>query len=333
MKISIISTVYNKEKFLKEHIKSMINQTYKNIEFIFVNDGSVDNSLNILNNFAKKDKRIIVINQKNQGPNIARKNGFLKASGEYVYFVDSDDTFYDDNVIFNVVNCIKSDGNPDCVIGQLLTQYDNKNVVDYCIYKTDLKKSKYDISYLYDNIFRANLSSKIFKKNKIKPDYFINTRNFEDCYLSYLTLNNCKNFYYLDSIFYVINRQSRNNESLTSNMSLDSIKTKYDIIDFLKMGGVARKFNCSIEKLLLKTYLDDLNFSISLNNEDLKILLKYLNTINKKIKFNINYTISFHYRKIFILRGLYECFFTNRIIKEFRKIIKFFKKIIRGVVK
>lgn len=89
--ISVIIAVYNSEKYLKECIKSVINQTKKDIEIICVNDGSTDNSLSILNDFAKRDNRIKIINQINQRQGIARNNGFKIANGEYVLFVDNDD--------------------------------------------------------------------------------------------------------------------------------------------------------------------------------------------------------------------------------------------------
>ena len=90
-KISIIVPVYNTEKFLEKCLNSLINQTLKDIEIICINDGSTDNSLQILEKFANKDKRIQIINQTNSGPSIARNIGIKKAVGEYIGFVDSDD--------------------------------------------------------------------------------------------------------------------------------------------------------------------------------------------------------------------------------------------------
>lgn len=90
-KISIIVHVYNTEKFLEKCLNSLINQTLKDIEIICINDGSTDNSLQILEKFANKDKRIQIINQTNSGPSLARNIGIRKAKGEYIGFVDSDD--------------------------------------------------------------------------------------------------------------------------------------------------------------------------------------------------------------------------------------------------
>ena len=90
-KISVIIPVYNVEKFLRECLDSVVNQTMRDIEIICVNDGSTDGSLDILKEYAKKDDRIIVINQTNGFVGSARNNGLKIAKGEYIQFVDSDD--------------------------------------------------------------------------------------------------------------------------------------------------------------------------------------------------------------------------------------------------
>ena len=91
MKVSIIVPVYNVEQYLERCLNSLINQTLKDIEIICVNDGSKDNSGKILEEYAQKDNRIIIINQENQGLSIARNNGMDIAKGKYIGFVDSDD--------------------------------------------------------------------------------------------------------------------------------------------------------------------------------------------------------------------------------------------------
>lgn len=92
-KVSVIIPVYNVEKYLRECLDSVVNQTLKDIEIICINDGSPDNSLAILEEYAKKDSRIRIINKKNQGQSIARNIGINLAKGEYVVFIDPDDYF------------------------------------------------------------------------------------------------------------------------------------------------------------------------------------------------------------------------------------------------
>ena len=89
--LSIIIPVYNSEKYLKECLTSVINQTLKDIEIICVNDGSTDNSLKILEEFGAQDSRLRIINQENQGQGYARNAGLEAAKGDYVGFIDSDD--------------------------------------------------------------------------------------------------------------------------------------------------------------------------------------------------------------------------------------------------
>lgn len=91
IKVSIIVPVYNVEKFLPQCMDSLINQSLHEIEIICVNDGSTDKSLNILNRYAKQDKRIKILSQQNMGLSGARNTGLSFATGEYICFVDSDD--------------------------------------------------------------------------------------------------------------------------------------------------------------------------------------------------------------------------------------------------
>jgi len=98
--ISIIIPVYNVESYLKDCLESVINQTYKNLEIIIINDGSQDNSKEICYNYAKKDSRIKLINKKNEGVSAARNTGMDLATGEYISFIDSDD--YIDNDMIEI---------------------------------------------------------------------------------------------------------------------------------------------------------------------------------------------------------------------------------------
>jgi len=91
-KISIVVPFYNTEKYLGRCLDSLINQTYENIEIICVNDGSEDNSLRVAEEYSKQDKRIKIISQENKGVSAARNLGIDLANGEYIMFVDSDDT-------------------------------------------------------------------------------------------------------------------------------------------------------------------------------------------------------------------------------------------------
>lgn len=90
-KISIIIPCYNVEKYLPKCLDSIVNQTYKNLEIICINDGSTDNTLDLLNKYKLNDSRIVVIDQENSGVSAARNNGLNYVTGDYIMFVDSDD--------------------------------------------------------------------------------------------------------------------------------------------------------------------------------------------------------------------------------------------------
>ena len=113
-KISVIIPVYNVEKYLPQALESVMNQTFSDLEIICVNDGSTDNSLKILEEYAQKDERIIVFTQVNQGVSSARNKGIDNATGEYIMFLDPDDT-YDLTLCEKVVHKIDAE-NPDIVM-------------------------------------------------------------------------------------------------------------------------------------------------------------------------------------------------------------------------
>lgn len=112
--VSIIIPVFNVEQFIVETIDSVLAQNLKDIEVIIVDDGSNDGSLKICQRYAVLDKRIQIIVQKNQGVSIARNNGLSNAKGEYVFFMDSDDTI--DVEFINSSYAIAKKNNSDIVI-------------------------------------------------------------------------------------------------------------------------------------------------------------------------------------------------------------------------
>ena len=109
-KISIVIPIYNTQKYLDKCIKSVIGQSYTNLEIILVNDGSPDNALDICRKYEKKDDRIIVVDKENGGLSSARNAGLNICTGQYVMFLDSDD-FLEADAIQTLLNCgIKGSG-------------------------------------------------------------------------------------------------------------------------------------------------------------------------------------------------------------------------------
>lgn len=101
--VSIIIPIYNCENYIKKCLDSLINQTYKNIEIICINDGSLDNTYEVLKKIGKTDKRIKIINKINEGVSVARNTGLKVASGEYIMFVDADD-WIEETSVFDLVS-------------------------------------------------------------------------------------------------------------------------------------------------------------------------------------------------------------------------------------
>ena len=127
IKVSVIIPVYNAEKYITECIESLLNQTLQQCEFIFVNDGSKDRSGAIIEEFTNKDSRIILINQENQGVSMARNNGLIAASGEYVGFVDADD--YIENDMYETMYNHVTQDKCDTVITNLESEMEGRKFI------------------------------------------------------------------------------------------------------------------------------------------------------------------------------------------------------------
>ena len=148
-KISIIIPAYNIENYIENCLESLINQTYKNIEIIVVNDGSKDKTLQIINEFAKKDNRIKVINQQNQGVSESRNNALEKVEADYIMFVDGDD-WIEKNTCEIVINEIKKE-NPDILCFAYIREYKN-NALKKAVFEEE--KSIFKNSEIKDKLHR-----------------------------------------------------------------------------------------------------------------------------------------------------------------------------------
>ena len=167
--VSVIVPVYNVEKFIFKTVNSILNQDYKNIEIILVDDGSPDNSARIIDELAKKDNRIVCVHKENGGVSSARNAGLKIATGEYVTFIDGDD-WVEPNYVSYLLNLVEKN---KCEIGMNKNNYsdDNMNSSDREYVVSDEKA----IEWIYlGNIFVA-VWNKIYsmpflKKNNILFD-------------------------------------------------------------------------------------------------------------------------------------------------------------------
>lgn len=161
--VSIIIPVYNAEKYLYKCIHSVINQTYKDIEIIIINDGSTDSSLLICRKFEKNDSRIRIINKKNEGVSKARNIGIDYAKGKYIAFIDADD-YIEKNMIENMFNRITKE-NADMI----LCNYTNVNNEEKKLIKYNLKQVVTGCENINNNIIIPLIErDKNEKKHKIE---------------------------------------------------------------------------------------------------------------------------------------------------------------------
>ena len=121
--VSVIVPVYNMSKYLRQCLDSVLSQTLKEIEIICVDDGSTDDSLEILSEIAVKDSRVRVLQQENKGSGAARNYGISEARGEYIAFMDSDDWYPSDDVLEVLYGLAKKFGVN--IVGGSLTWWDD----------------------------------------------------------------------------------------------------------------------------------------------------------------------------------------------------------------
>lgn len=300
--VSIIIPIYNGSNYIDKCFDSILKQTYKNIEVVFVNDESKDNSLQILENYSKKYNFIKIINQKNSGQAIARNNGIKNSSGKYITFVDQDD-YIDNDYIETLVSNIKD--NDILITGY--TRVDEKGNVLYKKIPSDLEWAKYKYCSSWSKIY---LNSFI-KKNKIE---FGNYKIGEDVYfllyacsktnkidvLSYSGYNNLRNF---SSVSNNINKKKGVNNlmPMINDMknNLDFSKFDIDLLLYFFLKTVIhyiynQRKNCSLNeyKKLFNSYyswLEQLYFE-----NDKKIKFVYMKNEENKVNLLINLFIFFN---------------------------------------
>ena len=172
--LSVIIPVYNIEKYLSECINSVINQTYKNIEIICVNDGSTDSSPQILKNFKNIDKRIVLIEKANAGLASARNTGIEYANGDYIAFLDSDDwlelDFYE-----KLIKRLEQD-NSDIAIGETYYIFPDRIAKNDWVNRYNFKSNKNFIESVIEKqniIYACACWNKVYKSELIKKNNLI----------------------------------------------------------------------------------------------------------------------------------------------------------------
>ena len=206
IKVSVIVPVYNVEKYLRKCLDSIINQTLKDIEIILVNDGSTDSSLSICEEYAEKDKRIIVISKENAGPSHTRNAGLKTAKGEYISFVDSDD-YIEENMLETLYNLGKKSSADIVFCNNDIVPFDKFECSPYPYptgktvyvseFKSDINYFQHgDITFVWRKIYRRNFLS-------LNNIFFDDTLRFsEDKIFTALCLQHAKSICGTDKILY-----------------------------------------------------------------------------------------------------------------------------------
>ena len=295
MKVSIIVPVYNVEQYLRECLKSLINQTEKDIEIILVDDGSTDKSGDICDEYAKRDRRISVIHQKNQGQSAARNKGLEISCGEYVMFVDSDDYIVADAC--KTLYLVAISHNADIVSADILNEKDkiknpdfrkinNENtLVSTCEFlREKIETMTYDIvPWLYF------VKREFINKSKLR---FLEGYFYEDQLWTLQLLSSHANIVKIRYPFYYyrINRAG----STTNYMYLKKGKDAAIICNNMK-EYIDKLPNNSFKKYYNMVLLISVNQFISvwlkLNKKDRKICLEVIDkqTVKEALKFDFAY--------------------------------------------
>lgn len=177
--ISIIVPVYNVEEYIEKCVNSIINQTYKNIEIILVDDGSKDSSGKICDELKQKDSRIKVIHKENGGLSDARNAGLKIANGDYIGFVDSDDYIKED--MFEILYKLNKEHNADISIVSFYEIYKGKVIgVRDSKKLEELNKIQAIKELLIDTKIQSYAWNKLFKKQLFENIEFPKSKNFED---------------------------------------------------------------------------------------------------------------------------------------------------------
>lgn len=258
--ISVIIPAYNVEEYIRECLDSVVNQTFEDIEIICVNDGSTDSSLDILNEYAANDSRITVITQENKGLSGARNTGLRNASGEYVYFIDSDD-YLELDALARLYG-LAQENDLDLILFKLINFDDDTKETFHTRY--------YDMDYLEefagkvfshteipDYIYKIPVSipGKFFKADLIRDMEFIEGIIFEDNMFFIESLFKAERIYFCNEYLYC--RRVRQDSITTSNRNFtDFIKVSNLLIDITKKYELYEQYKPQLfDKILTNTYI------------------------------------------------------------------------------
>lgn len=310
--VSVIIPAYNAEKYIEKSIGSLIRQTYRQLEIILIDDGSTDNTGQIMEKIAKEDKRIRVFHQENKGVSAARNLGIRKANGEWISFLDADDwlspTTYSfilrnyseyDIIMWNIKNLrLNNTYYSEMRFTEPVVTANTKEEAQKII-KMNFIQEYPDGSYF--NMGMRNVVNRLMKKSFIVDNnlYFNEElKNHEDFLWALITLEYANNFVSIDRTFY--------NRLLVSG----SASRKY-IPDLISNNKIAYKV---MEDYLEKFHHDDEDFRNAVNQYYTGWLQKYLvlNLFHKDSTLSFNEAYK-EFKKLCITEDPYRNCFSYRL--------------------
>lgn len=308
--VSIIIPVFNAERYIKKTLESVLNQTYKQIEIILINDGSTDNTTNILDIFQKQDKRIRVFMQKNRGVSYSRNVGIQKAKGKYIVFVDGDD-YVDNNIIEELLNLIMETNSDIACMGYVLHRPDQK----FYFYNTQKKRIFTRTEGLEQLIsgsyIEPGVVAKIFARECIIDLSFNQEIKYNEDYLfNLMAFSRAKKIVYYDITLY---HYILHPGSATTNAPL--VKRALDLIRVAEMAeellSSEEQLVTILEKRKLFGYLGNYNSLLRGKGKDIAICRNYirnkiLSNKEKYQKINMNLKNRFYYYGIVYAPWLYR---------------------------
>ena len=284
MKYSIVMPVYNACKTIEKSIKSVLNQIYIDWELILIDDGSTDNTIEIVKKIIKDDKRVRIYHQENKGPGVARNTGISKAIGEYVVFIDSDD-YFPENFLKDIT--LKIETNPDVIFLNMIRE-DEKGKIKKII---NVKKfSKYNKEELLNFVITGKIpwgaSSKVVKRDIIKNNGFLDLDVGEELIYSYNLIKNSNKIVFLEDVYYhyVDNIHGQHKKGGCDPWYDISIFTQKYMKDLELEEKHAKAINClAVKSLIISMYRYSCNYSFFCAMENMKKNVK-----KYKEKFNLN---------------------------------------------
>lgn len=296
-KVSVIIPAYNIEHYIERSIISCIQQSFKDIEIIVINDGSTDNTLKVINKIKFDDDRIIIIDKENQGSMEARKSGLKIAKGEYIMFVDGDDYLDNkDSIKILYENAKKNDY--DVVCYNFFIEYNDKNKVKGWN-KVFIDDKDILLNLLFEGKINHNMWSKFIRKEFIKSNHIEFPSNFsygEDLAFIYtLAMYNPK-FIVLNDYLYNYCRREGSLDSGINEKTCEIIMALQFVKKQLQKNNLYNKYREEFEYMsYIQAYYLRRSYIFSNNNK----ISKNLFYSWKSLKININQYNNRFYRKLY----------------------------------